>query len=200
MKKFSGLLAGAMLVGLAGCGGLNGWDPSGDPMQRIVYTCSDGQCTPDEIILVAIAAAVSNEQIVPQFSGKVESAATGCAVYGPAYAAAGASQELFYAGADGGAAAGYGGITGCLGGAGNGLYTYSYAVDAVTGSATESALRDWENGTKVPDAVRKLFPNVEDLAAGVHAHASYIRTENKTADTVSKKKWTGPVVGSPVAR
>lgn len=191
---FVAIAAATLLAGCVSPGGLNGM--SKDPMRRITYTCSDGQCSPDQIVLVAIAANITNEQLIPQFSGKLESAATGCAVYGTAYAVAGATQPVFYTGALAGAAAGLGAVTGCLGGAGNGLYTYSYAIDASTGSATESALRDWEHGKKIPAPLKKLYPNIQSLAEGLHVQASYIRTNNSTPKNLPN--FHGPADGSPV--
>jgi len=206
-KAIKGLASLALVsILLAGCagmnpGGLNG-TLDGDPMTRVTYVCSDGQCSADQIVVVAIAAAMVNEQLIPQFSGQLESAATGCVVYGTAYGAGGASQSLFYTGADAGAAAGVGGVTGCLGGAANGLYTYSYAIDTSTGTHTQSVLNDWSKGIKIPPIIAKLYPNVGELSQGVSVSASYIRTTNKTSDAAqnaAQQIWHGPAVGQPIA-
>lgn len=153
-------------------------DPSGHPLTRDQYQkVVDGskQCF---------------EQLGWQRSTVVESMLASGLAYGAMGAAGGATQGIFYAGADAGAAAGYIGIVQALAGSVNGAQTASY--DMVNGIAK-----------CVDDTIRDsvLLLGERDMAF-VHVVGSYVRSRNSDdpARPLARHLYNGARVGEPIRR
>jgi len=171
-----------------------------DPMAMITITSSDGVVEADEYQLGQAAAVQCHAFTDLQQTGAEEALLASGAAYSVGYGAGGAAQ-LSYPGATAGTAqAGVvvGLAQGFAGGAVNGLLNRSFAGVSAVGTCTESTLRDWQDGIEVPAQIRTRFPNYADLASGLHAQASFVRTHNRIDQPASglvNQSWSGPIAG-----
>lgn len=198
--SLAAILAAAM--GLSACGTTGGGGLyaglAEDPMVYITVSTAGGFAQPVEYQIVGVAAQTCGVVIDSQLTSVWRSRASGALSYGPAGAVSGAGQYA-YPGATA-ATAGAGALVGTIQGVGSGI-AYGGIVHGQTRASQvtdciNNALDTWEQGRRIPEALRARYPNLSELVIGVRAHASFVETNN----SLDNPGWSGQQVGEPVDR